>query len=53
MNYLDMTKSQIEIFKSSPVSEANLKEKSNLLNQIKIYSLNFKSLPSSKEKQIE
>ena len=53
MNYLDMTKSQIEIFKSSPVSEANLKEKTNLLKQIKIYSLNFKSLPPSKEKPIE
>lgn len=52
MNYIDMVKSQIANYKSSKVSEANLKEKTNILKNLKILSLSFKSLPPSKEKPI-
>ena len=52
MNYLDMVKSQIANYKSSPVSEANLKEKTAILKKLKILGLSFKSLPPSTEKPI-
>jgi 26S proteasome regulatory subunit N12 len=52
MNYIDMVKSQIANYRSSKVSEANLKEKTNILKNLKILSLSFKSLPPSKEKPI-
>jgi len=53
MNYIEMVKSQIQNFKSSPVSEANLKEKTDNLKNLKIFSLSFKSIPPSKEKPIK
>ena len=53
MNYLTMTKNQIENFKSSKVTQANLKDKKEILKNLKILSLSFKSLPPSKEKPIK
>ena len=53
MNYLDMAKNQLQNFKSSKVTQANLADKKNILKNLKILSLSFKSLPPSKEKPIK
>ena len=53
MNYLTRTKNQIENFKSSKVTQANLKDKKEILKNLKILSLSFQSLPPSKEKPIQ
>ena len=53
MNYLAMTKNQIENFKSSKVTQANLNDKKAILKNLKILSLSFKSLPPSKENPIK
>ena len=53
MNYLAMVKNQIENYKSSKVTQANLAEKKNILKNLKIFSLSFKSLPPSKENPIK
>ena len=52
MNYLDLARSQISNFRSSPVDKSNLKEKTTILKNLKILTLQFKSLPPSKEKPI-
>ena len=52
MNYLDMVKSQIANYNSSKITQANLREKKEILKNLKILSLSFKSLPPSKEKPI-
>ena len=52
MNYLDLARNQISNFRSSPVDKSNLQEKTTILKNLKILTLQFKSLPPSKEKPI-
>ena len=52
MNYLDLARSQISNYRSSPVSKENLVEKTKILKNLKILTLSFKSLPPSNEKPI-
>ena len=52
MNYLTMTRNQIANYKSSKVTQANIPEKKNILKNLKLLSLSFKSLPPSKVRPI-
>ena len=52
MNPLDLARNQIANFRSSKVTKENLKEKTNILKNLKILTLTFKSLPPSKESPI-
>ena len=53
MNPLDFARNQIANFRSSAVTKENLKEKTKILENLKILTLTFKSLPPSKEEPIE
>jgi len=53
MNCLDLAKNQIANFKASKITEGNASEKKTILKNLKILSLQFKSLPPSKEAPIE
>ena len=52
MNYLDLARNQISNYRSSKITQQNLQEKTNILKNLKILTLSFKSLPPSKEKPI-
>lgn len=52
MNYLDFARNQISNYRSSKITQQNLQEKTNILKNLKILTLSFKSLPPSKEKPI-
>ena len=52
MNYLDMVKGKLDSYKSIPISQENIKEKTEQLRALKLLCLSFKSLPPSKEKPI-
>lgn len=52
MNYLDLARNQISNYRSSEITQQNLQEKTNILKNLKILTLSFKSLPPSKEKPI-
>ena len=52
MNYLDLVRNQISNYRSSKITQQNLQEKTNILKNLKIFTLSFKSLPPSKEKPI-
>ena len=52
MNYLDLARNQIANYRSSKVTKENLQEKTNILKNLKILTLSFKSLPPSKENPI-
>ena len=52
MNYLDLARNQISNYRSSKITQQNLQEKTNILKNLKMLTLSFKSLPPSKEKPI-
>jgi 26S proteasome regulatory subunit N12 len=52
MNYLEFARNQISNYRSSKITQQNLQEKTNILKNLKILTLSFKSLPPSKEKPI-
>jgi 26S proteasome regulatory subunit N12 len=52
LNYLDLARNQISNYRSSKITQQNLQEKTNILKNLKILTLSFKSLPPSKEKPI-
>ena len=50
MNHLDLARNQISNYRSSPVTESNLQEKTKILKNLKILTLSFQSLPPSNQK---
>ena len=53
MNYLDMVQGKLDNYKSTPLNNQNLKEKTEQLRSLKLLCLTFKSLPPSKEQPIQ